>query len=242
MRLITTSLISFIFLGLFFSSCEESTIEPSTYEGVDYYPISIGKWSEYSVEHIIVDVRTDYHDTIRYNLKEIVSQIISENEYETVYLVERNIRTSNDKFWQPYDAIQIIKNDTRVIRSVNNSDEFILPTKVVKGDIWNGNAYNTTDSVAYKIAKTDSIYLLNETLIDSVIRVQHEKFTSLINIENVYELYAPEIGLLYSESIKAESQNVIIGSSGEPIPVLNRVEVGEFFFKTLIDYGDNSVL
>lgn len=218
--------------------CEESTIEPTINEDADYYPIDIGLWHEYSIRHIIIDVRTGYYDTTNYNIKETVSKIISDNKDETVFLVERNIKSHGEQFWQPFDAIQIIKRKSTVIRSIDNIDEFILPAQITKGESWDGNSYNTLDSTEYKIAQTDTTYLLNETVMDSVIRIQHKQFTSLINIENEYELYAPNIGLVYSESISAESQTISIDNSGEAIPVIDRVEVGEFIYKSLVAYGD----
>lgn len=239
MRSIISNLTGVILFFLLYTSCEKTVLEPSINTSADYYSISVGRWIEYSIEHIVIDVRTNYYDTARYNLKETVTQIISENDSETVYLVERDIRTSANEFWQPYDAIQIVKYPSRVIRTVDNIDEYIMPRIIVKGDIWNGNAYNIQDSVAYSILNTDITTEQNSLIFDSVIHIQHENFTSLINIENSYELYAPGVGMLYSQSIEAESQKVTIGSSGEPVPVLDRVETGTFFYKSIVDYGFN---
>jgi len=57
--------------------------------------------------------------------------------------------------------------------------------------------------------------------------------------QSIFLQYAPNIGLVYKETVTARSNEITFDANGEPIPVIDRVDYGLFYTQRFLQSGVN---
>ena len=223
-------------LTLLVLSCTKSSISPESIAVVDYCPLVVGNWIDYSVSVVVTDAKTKLYDTTTYLLREEVDRLIDTLGGESKYRLVRSVRANAQSVWQDLDAILVIKTARSVIRQENNTPVLSLSVPLFRAKKWNGNAYNTLDAVRFSV-KSINIADAQYPLFDSVLTVMHAESESLIDYQFVSEKYAFNLGLIEQTNIDAYSGTLSVDASGQPVPVLMRADKSSIFNKKYISHG-----
>ncbi|MFQ3579307.1 MAG: hypothetical protein SNJ71_04095 [Bacteroidales bacterium] len=217
-----------IFLTFLFGlySCRETNKYPEIRKmGYEYFPIKTGAWIEYEVEHIKIDAPSQVFDTIRYKLREYITEKLPDSITGQRFKIERFILKKDS--WDIKDVWWVEKSKTNVV--VN--EENILKVKQVypleSRSEWNGNSLNTLEKEQYKVIGLDLKDTIKTKLFDSVLTVEQKNFESLFEKKYKAEKYAKNIGMVYSKFIQIESQSSSTYQIDISKPIMTRITKGE---------------
>ncbi len=219
-----------ILLGIILisNSCKDSFIEPNinSEDYRTYYPAKLGSAFIYNLQSIVIDAPSGYYDTSNYFIKEVLSSYFIDNLGDSAIKIERFIREAETDTWSSFDVwfanpyedeLHIIEENIRYVKIKNPMNA---------GNSWNGNKYNSTDTLDlfnYEI-KPFSNEIINGILYDSILTIQQRYDSSLIDKILYQEKYAKNIGLVYKEQTEINSQNPNVN-----IPIENRIITGIIF-------------
>lgn len=232
-----------ILISILLWSCETESIPPQdTRLGLGYYPLEVGNYYIYNVQ----DIRYIFGqapDTLRYQLKEVVTDSLMGQSHEIIYRLERYSKMQAESIWHLDSVWTARKNTSRVVVIENNVPyvKLVFPFKL--GLEWDGNALNsrteqiytltsTSDEVKNDVAGRSSLdSLLNSSL--TVIQKQSED-TIITDIRKL-ETYVEGIGLLYKKSL-----NLHYCASDASCVGLGIIESGDDYQQILMEYGKES--
>jgi hypothetical protein len=228
----------YLIYGLVFViiSCTKTVeVDPNPKDSYLYFPIEVGDSKVYQkVTYSYAVGQKERIDSVL--VKEIIkSKSISNNE--TYYVVERQAKGKNDLFFKPELVYQIITNPKQVIKAERNVYTVLLHYPIYAGSTWNINEINGRDKIEAEIV--DYGKLPSRLITDkNVIRVLADSTNNLINFKVNQNIFAKNIGQIYSEFTDVE----YCQDSEDPNPVTNCTgkfikESGKREFITLIEYG-----
>lgn len=211
-------------------SCHKKDVEVPALTGADYFPTDSGRYWIYNVHSI--KYNSDTIDTI-FQVKEIIHDTF---HYQgvVVYELYRFYRPDKTYPWpfQP-DSVWSFTTDLNQIVIKEGSAEFVrLVFPLSTGNIWNGNAKNTSllkDD--YTVKNFGVPFSLNNVYYPATCTVQEEQTMNLVNKDYRSRVYAKDIGLIY-KSYEFLSYNTSASQIGQYV-----VDYGSFFEETLIEYG-----
>ncbi len=180
-------------------SCNKDAEKKSIIYGYDYFPTEIGRYRIYDVTRIFHDLAIEpAHDTVHFQLKEILTEELIDNEGDTIQKMKRYVRETDTNEWV-IQAVWTQKRTSSTAEIVGENDRFIkMVFAIAYNRNWNGNALNNEIALD---CYYDDIYLpytLNDVVYDSTVRVEKENFLSYIDYRRDYEIYARHIGLIKS--------------------------------------------
>ncbi len=206
--------------------------------GKEYYPETIGKFVVYDVDSTWYNELTFQPTTVKYRVKEKLTQVFTDNENKPAIRLERYIKKFNPN--KPYDSIPYTIRD---VWQINVSDKnveaveenvryvkLIFPVEANKN--WKGNVKNTLTERDYTYSYIDKAETINGKALDKVLQVKQIDFKTLISYQYEIEKYAKGVGLVYREIKDIYSNNVVAG-----VPIENRIEKGFLFTQKLVSYG-----
>jgi len=220
-------LASFILIG-----CTNSIVELGPEDmGYDFFPLEIGDYREYRVLNIEYSILGD-HDTAFYLLKEMVADTFMNQSGEVTYKLNRYTSNPEDINWRLDSIWTATKGTTNLVVIENNIPYVKLNFPVRENYIWDGNAFNTSNSDDYTYKDAYAPIEIEEKVYNSSVKVIHEENLDFIvstNIRN--EIYAEKVGLIYKESIILYycTENECLGDTV--------IEQGKKYKQELIDYG-----
>lgn len=196
--------------------------------GYEYFPTTIGSFKTYDVVDIFHDLDLEpQHDTLRYQIKEVLADLLIDNEGDTAQKIKRYFRESDTSTWILQD-IWTQKRTASTAEVVNENGRGIKLVFAIAYDrFWNGNALNSGEALSCYYEDIYLPFTQNETLYDSTVRVEKENFISFIDYRRDYEIYARNIGM-----IKSVYKDLEIDDSD----TLD-IQKGPELFYTLIDFG-----
>ena len=173
--------------------------------GYNYFPDETGRYIIYQVDSIWQDDGSDFRDTVRYLLKELVESTFIDNSGRPTMRIERYKKMYNPSV--PYDLLPWVLTDiwtaNRTATTAEKVEENIRYIKlvfpVVKGKEWNGNVYNTLGQKDYEMISVDQLEVVNNLSFDSVITVRQFQNINVIEYINEEEKFAKHIGLIYKK-------------------------------------------
>ena len=224
-----------IILTIFIFGCNKDNTDISkksiTYQ--DYYPTNTFQNRIYKVQKIIIDVPSEYYDTLNYYIKEVFDSVFIDAAGDTAICIKRFQRMSEDAAWQISDIwfANVYENELHIIEE--NIRYVKLKNPVQVDYSWDGNLYNTIDSLHsteywYSSINTNIVY--NNLTFDSVVVITQLYDSTLIDKLVFQEKYAKNIGLIYKEEIRINSQTVTAA------PIEQRITTAEIFKMQIIDY------
>jgi hypothetical protein len=221
------------------SSCVKKNIpEPPAVPGLDYYPVTEGKYVIYEVDSTVYTELP--RDTVqsKYLIKEKIADSFTDNEGKEARRIERYIKKfdplkSYDSTPWTMKEVYLLNADNKKIQVQEGNIRFtklIFPVEPKAS--WNGNAGNTKGEQFYAYEYVDRHEAVGKITLDNVLMVKQFEYSTLISYQNYNEKYAKGVGLVAKEITDLLSNNVIAGK-----PVTDRIESGIIYKQTLVTYG-----
>ncbi len=171
-----------------------------------YFPLDSGRYITYNVDSIFSYNANFTRDTVRYQLKELVSDTFYDLHNDLNYELSLYRRANNSSAWvfdRKWYAIkgqynvQKIEDDIRLVKMV-------FPP--IQDQTWNGNVYvPTTDPYRsfqnwnYYYESVDVPYSINGFSFDSSLTVNAVSDSSFVDKRLRKEVYAKGVGMIYQE-------------------------------------------
>jgi hypothetical protein len=207
--------------------------------GLDYYPVTSGKYVIYDVDSIVYTELPKDTFTYKYRIKEKLADSFTDNLGQPAIRLERYIKKFDAA--KPYDSIPwtmkevwMVNANLKSVQVVENNVRFTkLLFPIEEKASWNGNANNTLGEWNYIYDYIDKKEVINNTTLEKVLLVKQKEYRTLISYQNYKEKYAKGIGLVSREITDLLSNTIIAGT-----PVENRIESGVIYKQLLVTYGN----
>ena len=131
-----------ICLSLVAFSCskEDSDVQEL---GYDYYPVIVGKYVTYNVEHYVYNDFDTTIDTSIYQLKEVIDSAYLDLEGRTVYQLKRLSRVSDTLPWSLIQDWSFYKDKERLEINESNAVFVKMAFPLRRAKTWDGNSRNS---------------------------------------------------------------------------------------------------
>ncbi len=226
-----------IVLVSFFACTKKKVLPTDSLLGLDYYPLTKGKYVVYDVDSTVyteIPKDTLYY---KYRIKEKITDSFIDNEGATAIRLERYIKKFNPS--KTYDSIPytikevwMVNATTKNIQVVESNVRYTkLIFPIQQNATWNGNANNTIGEWQYTYDYFDKPETINGNTINNVLLVKQYFLPSAISYQNYYEKYAKGIGLVYREIID------VTATAGSTATTLDRIEKGFRYTLKIVNYG-----
>ena len=223
-------LFSVSILFLVVPSCKKDSHDQSSPAtlGYDYYPLAKNKYVIYDVEEIKIDVEVGIHDTMRYQLKELLTDtIFSKDSLEKQYILERFIRQDSTKLWDIKNVWQVKQSRIALIRVEDNIPIVKQVYPMIKDQTWNIHRYDTLPEKISTLLSIDNIDTIRGFIFQKTAQTVQKDFESYYQKQYETEKYVREIGLVYKQVIDVESQSK---NDKKPVdvnkPIMSRITMG----------------
>jgi len=216
-----------ILIVLVIVSCKKDNSAPINM-GYQYFPINIGHFNVYDVVSIVHDDAVQVHDTSIFQIKEVIGELYTDEEGEDAHKLYRYYRPNDTSNWVIKD-VWSIKLTGRTAEVVEENQRFIkMGFAISYEEYWDCNALNNLYKEECYYAKiTEPFTVDNGTKIDSTAIVEHSNFATYIDYIREFEVYAANIGKIYSVKKDIKINN------GDTLDV----DKGTELFYSLIDTG-----
>jgi hypothetical protein len=208
-------------------ACKRKTGEATDLKQ-EYFPTALGQWVIYDV----IDIRHDInHDTLSYQLKEIIADDFIDNSGRLAQRIERYVRTTEADPWTISDVWHSVRT-TRSAEKVEEDVRFVkmeFPMNEFKS--WDGNVYNQYVKWEYFYDSLDYSGSVGTLEFDSLAFVTHRQNSNFVEYEQAYEVYAKHIGLVQKQLIDLDVRSGAI--------VLDSIIKGIELYQTVVSYGND---
>ncbi len=183
----------------------------------NYYGLLPGKYIIYDVKEMYHDDTSDIHDTTIYQLKTHIGSDYIDNQGRTAKEFKRFKRNSTSEPWILSDVWTTIIDEYKAELVEENQRIVKLVFSTSSDKIWNPNMFNMNEPLEYNYTNLHKPFSTNNITFDSTLTVDQGSFTSMIDSQRMYEVYATNIGLVskvYKKLVIAnfDSTNVKKGS------------------------------
>ncbi|MGL1885202.1 MAG: hypothetical protein OCD76_01710 [Reichenbachiella sp.] len=220
-----------VILSIFLLSCESEVENDIARLGVNYFPLSVGQFRQYDV------IETRYYligpEKEQYQIREdVVDSTLISNTHIT-YKIDRYKRADESDTWSLDSVWTANVNTQRAVLTENNIDFIKLVFPILTGNSWDANTYNSDVGEFYRYED-----VLMDTLIadidyfDAIKVIQSDLGDDGLGRDDRYEIYAPNTGLIYKNSIIWEY------CQGEDCSVDKQIVGGRELEMVLIEYGE----
>jgi hypothetical protein len=237
------------------SSCSKDPA-PAPDLGYNYFPDKAGSYIVYNVDSVAYNAHAYSYpairDTFRFQLKEKIQSVYTDNEGRATLRLERYIKRYNPSV--PYSLMNwTLRNvwaENRTARAAEKVEENVrfvkLAFPVKEGQEWNGNAQNTMQAENFSYAFFDITRTIGNIRFDSVLQVDQYNELDLVHQKYYEEKYARNVGLIYKRVIDIQSQppdwsmdpfmndslTLFFGN-----PILKRASAGSQYTLTISTFG-----
>ena len=209
-------------------SCKKDNSAPINM-GYQYFPINEGHYTVYDVINITHDDAVQVHDTNYYQIKEVIGEVYMDEEGENANKLYRYYRANDSANWVMKD-VWSMKLTGRTAEVVEENIRYIKMGFAISYDeYWDCNALNNIYSEECYYSKiTEPFTVSNGTVIDSTAIVEHSNFATYIDYIREYEVFAANIGKIYSVKKDIKINN------GDTLDI----DKGTELYYSLIDWGN----
>lgn len=216
----------FLLLILFVISCgkdENQDALSANYYGADYFPDDSGIVRFYHIDSIYWDDFSNTHDTLSYEIKEVLAGHFIDGQGRNAMRIER-FRQDSTGNWNIYRVWNSVRTQTSAEVVEENTRYVKLRFPAATGSIWNGNVYNTEGEQNYEILTMDvpefqsgfnftqTLHVLEENTINAIeVRkkeAKYAKFTGAyfksktsLTFEGGFGQNADTSGFIYTEKL-----------------------------------------
>jgi hypothetical protein len=209
-------------------SCKKGNSDPINF-GYQYFQVNNGHFVVYAVIDIIHDDAVGVHDTNYYQIKEVVGESFLDEEDEEAHKLFRYYRSDTSNSWATKDVWVTKLTETTAEVVEENKRRIKMGFAISYNKFWNGNALNNDDKEeCYYTNITDPYTLNNGTEVELTTIVEHSEFLTFIDYIRHFEVYAADIGKIYSFKKDIEINN------SDTLDVMKGTEL----FYSMVDYGE----
>lgn len=208
--------------------------------GYNYFPVKVGKYVVYDVDSILYD-RFKHDTTVyKYQIKEQIDSVITDNSGRSTLKIIRYIKKFSDTLsydsmpWKLKDVWMANRTETTVEQVEENIRLVKLIFPVRQDKIWNGNAYNFNESIDYQYTDVDVSDKYGNLYFDSTLFVTQINNENAIEKQYYVEVYARNVGMIYKQIIDVSDTTILPG-----VPVVNRIVEGIQYKMTIHSYGND---
>jgi hypothetical protein len=218
------------FVAIAIVSCDSADENPPLDTGKDYFPLRTGLFQIYDVTEIQYTLGVP--ETLRYELKAIVTDSFPNVEGSYTYVINRSKRSEGDTEFSALDTWSARMDTREVVMNEENIPYLKIKLPVNKNDEWNGNLYNNKGEDTYLLddVKT-SITVNDETYADCIVINQNDNQDFVVTLDQRKEIYAKNIGL-----VSREIKIVNYCSVGECLGQ-QQIESGMIYTQTIKSHG-----
>jgi hypothetical protein len=193
-----------------------------------YFGLKKGRFIEYDVTHIIHDDEVDIHDTIKFRLKTIIGDTITDNEGRKANKYIRLLWNNSNDTWEIKDIWTAIIAGKNAELTDENQKIIKLTFPINKSIFWNPSIFSTVPSENYIYDKIHIPLNFNNHLFDSTVTVLQNNYFTLVDYKFQTETYAKNIGLIskYYKNLRIKNFDTL------------QVKKGEEWFYTITKFGD----
>jgi hypothetical protein len=213
-----------VFGALLLNACKKDVIDLSKREnGTSYVNQTLDYQFLYQVQEIIYDDFFTKIDTFNYQILEINDTVFFDNLNQPVMRIERYKRNNDSALWEYHETVSSRIDNYKYERNENNTKKVKLSFPITFETIWNENTFNANNNSLIFYNEINVRKNINNKWYDSVLVIKNDPVFNSLGEKYYEELYAKNIGLLYSNIIFIEKSN-------------NKTR-GYKIKYTLIDYG-----
>jgi len=213
-----------VFGALLLNACKKDVIDLSKREnGTSYVNQTLDYQFLYQVQEIIYDDFFTKIDTFNYQILEINDTVFYDNLNQPVMRIERYKRNNDSALWEYHETVSSRIDNYKYERNENNTKKVKLSFPITFETIWNENTFNANNNSLIFYNEINVRKNINNKWYDSVLVIKNDPVFNSLGEKYYEELYAKNIGLLYSNIIFIEKSN-------------NKTR-GYKIKYTLIDYG-----
>ncbi len=227
--------------------------EPDPYvpeEGLDYFPLEVGKQWIYEIDSTIYDPDglngTVY--AVHGFLKEEITDTIHGIDGTVIYMLEQWFRPIDTLPWQFQKVVFLSLEKGQAIRTEDNLRFIKLVFPLSKGKSWDGNIHfspfikvtvagETLEMFkgwSYRVLSLDDAETIGDHTFEQVATIRNADEENLIELRRVIEKYARGVGLVAREMWILDTQCIedCLGMEWE-----QKAEKGFILRQTLIDHN-----
>jgi len=213
------------------ASCDSSSDESPVDIGKDYSPMKKGFYQIYDVNEIIYTLGDP--DTFIYQLKTVVIDSFLNAESTYTYVIHRSVRDDATESWTYKDTWSSRIVNDQAIEAEGNVDFIKLIFSFQFGAKWSGNELNTLGVENYELESSEPKTFNDVTFADCITIRQQDNQDFVVNLDQRYESYAKNIGLVHREKTQLfYCTDTNSGCIGQQI-----VEEGVIYEQTILTYG-----
>lgn len=188
-----------VFVIITLSSCKKEQAVSTTFTGYSYAPNNVGHEIVYDVDSIVKSDFTGIADTFKFQIKEVIESIFTDNQGRPTMRLERYKRLTPSDPWVIYRVWTANLNTLNYEKKEENISYVKLAFPPVVDNTWNGNVLNAYGEQEYKYTTVNSPDELNSQSFDSTLTVLHYYYEDLLEKNIKLEKYATGVGMYYSE-------------------------------------------
>ena len=190
-------LLSTVFLVLV--SCDSDNDASVPDKGYRYFPLAVGQYQIYDVVEINYTLRDP--DTAQYELYVETADAFLNGDGDSTYVLYRSKRLPGEVAWTYLDTWSARRTAEELVVQEENTPYVKLRFPSYKGQVWNGNAYNTGEREEYRLDSLSQGQTRGGRHFDDCLTVvQHDNDDFIVFLDRRKEVYAADIGLIYKET------------------------------------------
>jgi hypothetical protein len=205
-----------LFITIFFLiSCKRETVAPIDI-GYKYFPVNIGHSVTYEVDSTVWDdfypVGSPQHvRKFHFQITELIESTFLDNQNRPTQRIERYEK--DDTFPTFLKNVWSSNLTSITAEKIEGNIRYIkLSFPIAEGKTWNGNAFNILSPMDYQYNNTYKSFTVNGFTFDSTITVIQDVDSNKINVKNMFEVYAKNIGMVYKQF------DTVLYQPGSPYP------------------------
>lgn len=214
---------------LLLSGCQVRDINSGTDD--EYFLLKTGNYVIYTVEEEQFSLAAP--PVFRtYQLKERIDQPYTDVTGQTAYRLVRYRRATENYPWQTDSVWAVRLVNSEAIRTENGRDFVRLVLPVANQLSWDGNRYNQLGRDEYTIRNAGQPYRVQDKVFGETVTVSTQLDSTLISVKKRIDVYARQVGLIYTERVAIQFCTATPACSGR-----NQIDYGTRQIYRIQTYG-----
>lgn len=190
------------------NSCRKDVFDLTKREIGMYYINQTNKYSFlYHVEEIIYNDFFNTIDTLNYQILEVNDTFFNDNLNLPILRIEKYKRNNDSSKWVFLETVGSRLSNYKYERIENNTKKIKLSFPITFETIWNTNTFNSNNNLLVYYNEINTKKTVNNSTYDSVLVVKSDPISNQSSEKLYEEIYAKNIGLLYSNLVSLDKFN-----------------------------------
>ena len=179
-------------------SCKKDNSAPINL-GYHYFPTTEGLFVVFDIVSIVHDDVVSVHDTNSYQIKTSIGETLIDLEGDSFQKLFRFKRADETEEWVVKDVwtMKLTGQTAEVVEENKRIIKMAFGISYVKE--WDSNSLNSDEEQQCYYSKIAEPFTVNNgDIIDSTTIIEHSNYLTFIDYNRYYEVYAANIGKIYS--------------------------------------------